>query len=78
VWILRVRHPNEPRAFKTPLVPIVPILGIGVNGAMIFGLGWPNWARLGVWLALGMVVYFGYSRHYSRLAVENPSRTRKP
>jgi APA family basic amino acid/polyamine antiporter len=68
VWILRVRHPEQPRAFKTPLVPIVPILGVVVNAAMIFGLGWPNWARLGVWLVLGMGVYFGYSRHHSRLA----------
>ena len=68
VWIMRVRHPEMPRAFKTPLVPIVPILGIVVNAAMIFGLGWPNWARLGVWLVIGVAVYFGYSRHHSRLA----------
>jgi APA family basic amino acid/polyamine antiporter len=68
VWIMRVRHPDEPRAFRTPLVPLVPILGIVVNSAMILGLGWPNWARLGVWLAIGIAIYFGYSRHHSRLA----------
>ena len=68
VWIMRVRHPEMPRAFKTPLVPLVPILGVVVNAAMIFGLGWPNWARLGVWLVLGLVVYFTYSRKHSRLA----------
>ncbi|HEY6037626.1 MAG TPA: amino acid permease [Kofleriaceae bacterium] len=67
VWVLRVRDPNAPRQFKTPLVPLVPILGIIVNSAMIFGLGWPNWTRLGIWLAVGMVIYFGYSRHHSRL-----------
>jgi APA family basic amino acid/polyamine antiporter len=67
VWILRVRHPEVPRQFRTPLVPLVPILGIGVCAAMIFGLGWPNWLRLGVWLVLGLIVYFGYSRHHSRL-----------
>jgi APA family basic amino acid/polyamine antiporter len=72
VWILRVRHPDLPRQFRTPLVPLVPILGIGVCAAMIFGLGWPNWLRLGVWLAIGMVIYFGYSIRRSKL--NNPGR----
>jgi APA family basic amino acid/polyamine antiporter len=67
VWVLRVRNPNAPRQFKTPLVPLVPILGIVVNSAMIVGLGWPNWARLGVWLALGLVIYFAYGRFHSKL-----------
>jgi APA family basic amino acid/polyamine antiporter len=67
VWVLRVRDPNAPRQFKTPLVPLVPILGVIVNSAMIFGLGWPNWTRLAIWLAIGMVIYFGYSRHHSKL-----------
>jgi APA family basic amino acid/polyamine antiporter len=67
VWVLRVREPNAPRQFKTPLVPLVPILGIVVNGAMIFGLGWPNWTRLGVWLVIGLVIYFAYGRHHSKL-----------
>jgi APA family basic amino acid/polyamine antiporter len=67
VWILRVRSPGAPRQFRTPLVPLVPILGIGICGAMIFGLGWPNWLRLGVWLAIGLVVYFSYGRKHSKL-----------
>nr|HEX4313556.1 amino acid permease [Kofleriaceae bacterium] len=67
VWVLRVREPNAPRQFKTPLVPLVPILGVIVNAAMIFGLGWPNWARLGVWLLVGLVIYFSYGRHHSKL-----------
>jgi APA family basic amino acid/polyamine antiporter len=68
VWILRVRDPNAPRQFVTPLVPLVPILGILVNASMIFGLGWPNWLRLGVWLVIGMVIYLGYGRKHSKLA----------
>jgi APA family basic amino acid/polyamine antiporter len=72
VWILRVRDPKAPRQFKTPLVPLVPILGIGVNAAMIFGLGVWNWARLGVWLVLGLVVYFAYGRRHSVLGAEQP------
>jgi APA family basic amino acid/polyamine antiporter len=67
VWILRVRHPNLPRQFRTPLVPLVPILGIGVCAAMIFGLGWSNWLRLGVWLAIGLVIYFAYGARRSKL-----------
>jgi APA family basic amino acid/polyamine antiporter len=67
VWIMRVKEPNIPRQFKTPLVPLVPILGILVCGAMIFGLGWTNWARLIVWLLIGFVIYFGYSRKHSKI-----------
>jgi APA family basic amino acid/polyamine antiporter len=67
VWILRVRHPDAPRQFKTPLVPLVPILGIFSNALMIYGLGWTNWARLAVWLVIGLVVYFAYGQFHSKL-----------
>ncbi len=67
VIILRKTNPDLPRQFKTPLVPLVPILGIIVCAAMIFGLGWTNWLRLGVWLAIGFVIYFGYSKKKSHL-----------
>jgi len=65
VWILRVKNPEIKRQFTTPLVPLVPILGIVVCGAMIFGLGWTNWARLMAWLLIGLIIYFGYSRKHS-------------
>jgi len=68
IWILRIRAPHLPREFKTPLVPIVPILGILVCAAMIYGLGWTNWARLGGWLLIGMLIYFGYGIRNSKLA----------
>ena len=67
VIILRKSDPDLPRQFKTPWVPVVPILGIVVCGAMIFGLGWTNWARLGGWLAIGLVIYFLYSKNHSKL-----------
>jgi APA family basic amino acid/polyamine antiporter len=70
VWILRVREPTRERGFKTPLVPIVPLLGVLVCGAMIFGPGWDTWLRLVGWLAVGLVIYFGYSRHHSKLRQE--------
>jgi APA family basic amino acid/polyamine antiporter len=70
VWILRVRRPELPRAFRVPAVQVVAVLGILVCGLMIYGLGWTNWARLGGWLAVGLLVYFGYSRTHSKLARE--------
>ena len=71
VWIMRIKRPDLTRQFKTPFVPFVPIAGIIVCGAMIYGLGWTNWARLGVWLLIGCVIYFGYSVRNSKLNKEN-------
>ncbi len=70
VWILRVREPDRERGFKAPMVPVVPILGIVVCGAMIYGLDVETWYRLIGWLIVGMFIYFGYSRHHSRLQRE--------
>jgi APA family basic amino acid/polyamine antiporter len=70
VIILRKTNPELHREFKTPLVPLVPILGIIVCSAMIFGLGWTNWLRLFAWLAIGLVIYFVYSKKKSHLKDE--------
>ncbi len=67
VWVLRVKNPELERKFKTPLVPLVPILGMIVCSAMIYGLGWVNWIRLLVWLALGMIIYYAYSVKHSKI-----------
>ena len=67
VWVMRVKQPELPRKFKTPLVPLVPILGIFVCLIMIYGLGWPNWLRLGVWMIIGLVIYFAYGIKHSKL-----------
>lgn len=71
VIILRKREPDLERKFKTPFVPLVPILGIVTCGAMIFGLGKENWIRLIIWLILGFIVYFGYSIKHSKLNKKN-------
>jgi APA family basic amino acid/polyamine antiporter len=68
VWIMRVRRPDVPRGFVVPWLPVVAVLGIIVCGSMIYGLGWTNWVRLGIWLVIGLVFYFGYGRSHSRLA----------
>src|SRR3981189_1859522 len=67
VIVLRRTNPGQPRPFRTPWVPLVPILGIIFNGYMMYKLGWVNWARLFVWLAIGMVIYFAYSKNHSKL-----------
>jgi APA family basic amino acid/polyamine antiporter len=70
IMIMRKTNPNAPRPFRTPLVPLIPILGIAVCLAMMLGLGWTNWARLVGWLAIGLIIYFGYSRSRSLLNQE--------
>ncbi len=67
IMILRVKRPELHRAFKVSAVWLVAPLGIIVCGAMIYGLGWTNWARLGVWLVIGLVFYFTYGQKHSLL-----------
>jgi APA family basic amino acid/polyamine antiporter len=74
VMVLRKTNPGQARPFRTPWVPLVPILGIGFNGYMMYKLGWINWARLIVWLIIGLVVYFSYGRHHSRLQGDAATR----
>ena len=65
VIILRKKEPNLERPFKTPLVPLVPVLGIIICVTMMAGLPIESWERLAIWMAIGIAIYFGYSRHHS-------------
>ena len=67
VLVLRKKMPDAPRAFRTPLVPVVPILGIATCLFMMVFLPGDTWIRLIVWLAIGLAIYFGYSRYNSKL-----------
>jgi len=67
IWILRVKSPEIERSFKTPLVPLVPILGAVICLAMIFALDSQTLKVAFGWMALGLVVYFTYSRKHSKL-----------
>jgi len=67
VLVLRRTDPDQPRPFRTPWVPLVPLLGIFFNGYMMYKLGWVNWARLFIWLGIGLVVYFTYGQKHSRV-----------
>jgi APA family basic amino acid/polyamine antiporter len=67
VWVLRVRRPELHRPFKTPFVPVVPILGIAISLLLMLGLPGGAWLRLVAWLIIGMVIYFTYGRKHSRV-----------
>ena len=68
VMILRYVRPNIPRPFRTPMVPLVPILGILICGYMMYTLPSDTWIRLLVWMAIGLLIYFGYSVRHSKVA----------
>ncbi len=76
VWILRITDPATPRPFRAPWIPFVSTMGVLVNGFMMFSLGRENWIRLGVWLVLGLLIYFGYSRRHSLLGGRSGRRRR--
>jgi basic amino acid/polyamine antiporter, APA family len=67
VWILRVRHPEMERPFKTPLVPLVPILGIVSAFYLMINLPLLTWEVVGIWLVIGLVIYFTYSTKHSKV-----------
>ena len=68
VLIMRRTNPDAKRPFRVPLVPLVPILGIGTCLLLMFSLPAENWLRLGVWLLIGFLIYFGYGRRRSVMA----------
>jgi APA family basic amino acid/polyamine antiporter len=67
ILVLRYTQPDLVRPFRTPLVPFVPIGGLVVCGFLMYSLPADTWIRLGVWMALGLLLYFVYGRHHSKL-----------
>jgi APA family basic amino acid/polyamine antiporter len=67
VWILRVKSPNIERPFRTPAVPLVSTLGAIICLAMIAGLDAQTLKVAMIWMVIGLVIYFTYSRHRSKL-----------
>ncbi len=67
VWILRKRGTDVPRAFVAPWIPFTPIMGIVVSLLMMVSLGKETWARLVIWLAIGLCIYFFYGKKHSRV-----------
>lgn len=67
VWVLRVRHPEMERPFKTPFVPVVPILGIFSALYLMSRLALFTWEVMIIWLLIGLVIYFTYSIRHSKV-----------
>ena len=67
IIMMRKNFPHLERPFKTPLVPLVPILGIVVCLAMIVALDLTTLSVAAVWMLVGLLIYFGYSKHHSKL-----------
>ena len=73
ILILRKKQPNLERPFRTPFVPVVPILGIITCVVMMVSLPFDTWLRLFVWLFIGFIIYFFYGKKRSKLRNENQS-----
>ncbi|CAN7153377.1 amino acid permease [Caballeronia sp. LjRoot34] len=67
VLILRRTHPDLPRAFRCPGVPVVPVLAVASCLFLMLNLKAVTWIAFVVWLAIGLAIYFGYSRSHSKL-----------
>lgn len=78
VIILRRTRPDLPRAFRTPWVPVLPIVSVCASLWLMLNLPTETWLRFAIWMAIGFVVYFLYGRTHSRLAhQEKPSEAPK-
>ena len=71
VLILRKTQPDLPRTFRVPAAPVVCTLGVLSCAALLYTMGRLNWSLMGIWTAIGLVIYFGYGRRHSRLRAEN-------
>lgn len=67
IWVMRVKNPEAVRPFKTPLVPLIPILGIVVCSGLIYSLDYKTQLMAFGWLLFGLVIYFLYSKKNSLL-----------
>ncbi|MEU9226813.1 amino acid permease [Streptomyces massasporeus] len=68
VIILRKSRPDLPRSFRTPWVPVIPILSVCASLWLMINLPAETWVRFAIWMAVGFLVYFLYGRTHSRLA----------
>ncbi|MFE7761729.1 amino acid permease [Streptomyces sp. NPDC057438] len=75
VIILRRTRPDLPRAFRTPWVPVIPILSVCASLWLMLNLPTETWLRFAGWMALGFLVYFVYGRSHSRLGRQVPTAT---
>ena len=70
VIVLRRTRPELDRAFRVPLVPLIPVLSIAACLWLMVNLSVETWLRFLVWMVLGIVLYFVYGRRHSRLGID--------
>lgn len=73
IWVMRVKMPDAPRGFKTPLVPLVPILGVVTCFFMMAFLPLDTWIRLILWMIIGFDIYLWYGIKHSKLSGQQPN-----
>ncbi|MFD8196536.1 amino acid permease [Streptomyces wuyuanensis] len=78
VIVLRYKQPELPRTFRCPGMPFVPAIGVVFSLWLITFLDWQTWVRFGVWLVIGLIIYFAYSYRNSNLAKEQAARPGEP
>ncbi len=78
IIIMRKKDPDRPRPFRTPLVPLIPALGIVSCFYLILGLPWITYIRFAGWLVIGMVVYFAYGYKHSKVRKEIANESIQP
>ncbi len=78
VILFRYTRPDAPRTFRLPLMPFVPAFGVLASLFLIWQLPWETWARFGVWLLIGLVLYFAYGRKHSLLNPDSPHHRERP
>lgn len=74
ILVLRYTKPDVHRPFKAPWVPVVPILGALLSAAQMIALPLSTWSRLLVWMLIGFVIYFFYSRKHSKVRLANQTK----
>jgi APA family basic amino acid/polyamine antiporter len=72
VILFRYTRPDTPRTFRLPLMPLVPAVGVLSSLFLILQLHWETWLRFGIWLVVGLVIYFAYGRRHSLLNPGSP------
>ncbi len=72
VIVLRRTRPDVHRTFRLPWMPVVPAFGVLASGFLMLQLHWETWVRFGVWLVIGLVLYFTYGRRHSLLNPDSP------
>jgi basic amino acid/polyamine antiporter, APA family len=77
VWVMRKRRPDEPRPFRTPWVPLVPILGMVISLSLMASASTPAKIVFLIWLVVGLIIYFSYSRRHSSVQLSLGQRGEK-